>query len=101
MGFCIDSFLFLSPKVFHIPIEERRYNFADPSFGVGSSRQSDIVLEIKERSGCEHIEISQSKDHSLSIMVSGKPSAVINARNEVLSKLQTQVSSAMYTSTCS
>ena len=76
--------------MFHIPIEERRYNYSDPSFGGGASRQTDIVMEIKERTGCD-IEISQAKDHSLSVMVSGKPSAVINARNEVLSKLQTQV----------
>lgn len=77
-------------QVFHIPIEERRYNYSDPSFGGGgASRQADIVMEIKERTSCD-IEISQAKDHSLSIMVSGKPSAVINARNEVLSKLQTQ-----------
>ncbi len=87
MFFCFCFFF----KVFHIPIEERRYNFADPSFGVGSSRQADIVSDIKERTGCDHIEISQAKDHSISIMVSGKPSSVINARNEVLSKLQTQV----------
>ena len=76
--------------MFHIPIEERRYNSDDPSFGSGVTRQSEIVRDIIERTGCD-IEISQAKDHSLSILVSGKPSAVIHARNEVFSKLQTQV----------
>lgn len=88
--FCELDVAYFLVQVFHIPIEERRYNFSDPSFGSGSSRQTDIVQEIKEKTGCD-IEISQAKDHSLSIMVSGKPSAVINARNEVLAKLQTQV----------
>ena len=36
--------------------------------------------------------MSQAKDRSLTIMVSGKPSAVVQARREILTKLQTQVS---------
>ena len=73
-----------------VPVEERRYGYNEPSFGV-ESRQSEIIRETIERTGCD-IEISQTKDHSLTIMVSGKPSKVLTARKEVLSKLQTQVS---------
>lgn len=80
----------LPPQVFHVPVEERRFNSDEPSFG-SESRQSDIIREIIERTGCD-VEISQAKDHSLTIMVTGKPMCVLAARKEVLSKLQTQVS---------
>ena len=70
-------------------MEERRFNSDEPSFG-SESRQSEIIREIIERTACD-IEISQAKDHSLTIMVTGKPSCVLTARKDVLSKLQTQV----------
>lgn len=77
-------------QVFHVPVEERRFQFDEPSFG-NESRQSEIVREIIDRTGCD-IEMSQAKDRSLTILVSGKPSAVVQARREILTKLQTQVS---------
>ena len=77
-------------QVFHVPVEERRFQFDEPSFG-SESRQSEIVRDIIEHTGCD-IEMSQAKDRSLTIMVSGKPSAVVQARREILTKLQTQVS---------
>ena len=76
--------------MFHVPVEERRYNFDEPSFGGGESRQLDIVREIMERTGCD-IEMSQMKDRALTIMVTGKPSSVLKARKDLLQKLQTQV----------
>jgi len=75
-------------QVFHVPVEERRFQFDEPSFG-NESRQSEIVREIIDRTGCD-IEMSQAKDRSLTILVSGKPSAVVQARREILTKLQTQ-----------
>ena len=78
-------------QVFHVPVEERRYNFDEPSFGGRESRQLDIVREIIERTGCD-IEMSQTKDHALTIMVTGKPPMVLKARKDLLQKLQTQVS---------
>ena len=75
-------------QVFHVPVEERRFQFDEPSFG-SESRQSEIVRDIIEHTGCD-IEMSQAKDRSLTIMVSGKPSAVVQARREILTKLQTQ-----------
>ena len=63
----------------------------EPSFGGSEPRQSEIIREIIERTGCD-VEISQAKDHSLTIMVTGKPTCVLAARKEILSKLQTQVS---------
>ena len=41
-----------------------------------------------------HLELSMAKDQGLSIMVSGKLDAVMKARKEIVSRLQTQVSVA-------
>lgn len=71
-------------------MEERRYNFDEPSFGGGESRQLDIVREIIDKTGCD-IEMSQTKDRCLTIMVTGKPSVVLKARKDLLQRLQTQV----------
>ena len=87
---CIYRTPVFPPQVFHVPVEERRFGGDGGSFG-SESRQAEIIREVMERTSCT-IEISQPKDHSLTIMVSGKPSSVLVARKEVLSKLQTQVS---------
>ncbi len=77
-------------QVFHVPVEERRFNTDEPSFGGSETRQSEIIREVIERTGCD-VEISQAKDHSLTIMVTGKPNYVLAARKDILLKLQTQV----------
>lgn len=76
-------------QVFHVPMEERRYNRDEPSFGGNESRQSEIIRDVIERTGCD-VEISQAKDHSLTIMVTGKPTCVLAARKAIVAKLQTQ-----------
>eukprot|EP00731_Ephydatia_muelleri_P015243 Em0008g963a len=73
-------------QVFHVPLEERRFQATESSFG---NRQSEIVCDIMEKTGCS-IELSQTKDHTLTIMVSGRVSAVQQARRDLLTKLQTQ-----------
>ena len=87
----IMSFL-ISPsslnKVFHVPMEERRRDLHKP-FG-GESTQAQIVRDVMSKTNC-HIEICEARDHSLSIMVTGKAEGVILARKEILKKLQTQV----------
>lgn len=47
----------LPSQVFHVPLEERRYQFEEVSFG-GETRQSEIVREIQEKTGCD-IEMTQ------------------------------------------
>ena len=47
----------ISHQVFHVPLEERRYQFEELSFG-GETRQSEIVREIQEKTGCD-IEMTQ------------------------------------------
>eukprot|EP00731_Ephydatia_muelleri_P037646 Em0528g2a len=51
-------------QVFHVPLEERRFQATESSFG---NRQSEIVCDIMEKTGCS-IELSQTKDHTLTIM---------------------------------
>lgn len=75
-------------KVFHVPMEERRRDLHKP-FG-GESTQAQIVRDVMSKTNC-HIEICEARDHSLSIMVTGKAEGVILARKEILKKLQTQV----------
>lgn len=77
------------PQVFHVPLEERRYQVDDASVSA-DSRQADIVRDVMAQTSCD-VEMSQTKDRGLTIMVSGKPMAVAQARREILRKLQTQV----------
>ena len=50
-------------QVFHVPLEERRYQFEELSFG-GETRQSEIVREIQDKTGCD-IEMTQVSKTSL------------------------------------
>jgi predicted PilT family ATPase len=75
-------------QVFHVPLEERRYQFEEVSFG-GETRQSEIVRVIQEKTGCD-IEMTQTKDKGLTIIVTGRQASVATARRDLLTKLQTQ-----------
>ena len=75
-------------KVFHVPLEERKYKDIN-QFGEGD--QAKVCVDIMHKTGA-HLELSMAKDQGLSIMVSGKPDAVMKARKEIVSRLQTQVS---------
>ena len=94
---CVCSNCHHSPsslnKVFHVPMEERRRDLHKP-FG-GESTQAQIVRDVMSKTNC-HIEICEARDHSLSIMVTGKAEGVILARKEILKKLQTQVCACMH-----
>ena len=73
-------------KVFHVPFEERRD--ASHKFGEGESNHN--CLHIMKETGTV-IEISVNKDQSLTFLVQGKPSAVLEARRKILQQFQTQV----------
>ena len=94
LGHCLTSTVcghaVLMLQVFHVPLEERRYTSEPASFGA-ESPQASIVREIMEKTGCA-IEMSQAKDQSLTIMVTGRPSAVIEAKRLINLRLHTQVS---------
>lgn len=70
-----------------MPLEERKYKDIN-QFGEGD--QAKVCLDIMHKTGA-HLELSMAKDQGLSIMVSGKHDAVMKARKEIVSRLQTQV----------
>lgn len=70
-----------------MPLEERKYKDIN-QFGEGD--QAKVCVDIMHKTGA-HLELSLAKDHGLSIMVSGKLDAVMKARKEIVSRLQTQV----------
>uniref|UniRef100_A0A8C5C3D0 Vigilin n=1 Tax=Gadus morhua TaxID=8049 RepID=A0A8C5C3D0_GADMO len=78
-------------QVFHVPLEERKYKDMN-QFGEGD--QAKVCVDIMHKTGA-HLELSMAKDQGLSIMVSGKLDAVMKARKEIVSRLQTQASSTV------
>lgn len=83
---------FYHSQLFHVPEEERRFrDVSDKNFGdQGDGLQAKICTDIMHRTGAR-IEISSSKDLSLTILITGKNEAVIRARRAVVNELQTQV----------
>ncbi|MEQ2174934.1 hypothetical protein GOODEAATRI_012829 [Goodea atripinnis] len=77
--------------VFHVPLEERKYKDIN-QFGEGD--QAKVCVDIMHKTGA-HLELSLAKDQGLSIMVSGKLDAVMKARKEIVSRLQTQASATV------
>lgn len=74
-----------------MPLEERKYKDIN-QFGEGD--QAKVCVDIMHKTGA-HLELSMAKDQGLSIMVSGKLDAVMKARKEIVSRLQTQVNKAL------
>uniref|UniRef100_A0A4W5RJD7 Vigilin n=1 Tax=Hucho hucho TaxID=62062 RepID=A0A4W5RJD7_9TELE len=81
----------LKSSVFHVPLEERKYKDIN-QFGEGD--QAKVCVDIMHKTGA-HLELSMAKDQGLSIMVSGKLDAVMKARKEIVSRLQTQASATV------
>jgi hypothetical protein len=70
-----------------VPFEERKFDHSD-KFGEGESvRTCSLIMKETEA----HIEISSSKDMSLTFLVTGKQNAVLEARRKILTHFQTQV----------
>ncbi|KAM7012771.1 high density lipoprotein binding protein a isoform 2-T2 [Tautogolabrus adspersus] len=78
-------------QVFHVPLEERKYKDIN-QFGEGD--QAKVCVDIMHKTGA-HLELSLAKDQGLSIMVSGKLDAVMKARKEIVSRLQTQATATV------
>lgn len=75
-----------------MPLEERKYKDIN-QFGEGD--QAKVCVDIMHKTGA-HLELSLAKDQGLSIMVSGKLDAVMKARKEIVSRLQTQVKRGVF-----
>lgn len=78
-------------QVFTVPLEERRFReMNEHKFG-DESEQAKICKDIMQKTGVS-IEISLAKDESMTVVINGRSDAVMKARREVVSKLQTQAS---------
>ncbi|KAH3827192.1 hypothetical protein DPMN_129122, partial [Dreissena polymorpha] len=77
--------------VFTVPIEEQVGH--NSTFG-NESKQAEICKDIMNKTGVS-IEMSLSKDQTLTIVVTGKEDQVKKARREVMTKLQTQANSSI------
>lgn len=75
-------------QIFRVPIEERRYKSTESAFG-SENQQAVVVRDIIAKTGCK-IETSQSKDQSLTIMVTGRPSEVKEAHRLIKAELHTK-----------
>ncbi|XP_053378526.1 vigilin-like [Mercenaria mercenaria] len=82
-------------QVFTVPLEERRFkdDFGESSFG-DEGKQAEICKDIMAKTGVT-IEMSLSKDQTLTVVVTGKEEQVKKARREVMTKLQTQASGSI------
>lgn len=78
-------------QVFHVPVEERKFDHSD-KFGEGESKRT-CQLITKETGA--HIEISSSKNQSLTFLVTGKNLEVMEARRRILQTFQTQATRQM------
>ena len=74
--------------VFRVPFEERKLDHSE-KFGEGESMST--CLNIMRDTGA-HIEISSSKDQSLTFLITGKQNEVLEARRKILIHFQTQAS---------
>ena len=69
--------------MFHIPAEERR---GHEGFGSDANKK---LTSIETSTGAK-IEMSSSKDRSLTFLITGKPDTVMRAKREVLTGFQQQ-----------
>lgn len=74
-------------QVFYVPSSERRYE--NDKFGEGESLRT--CQQIMKETGA-HIEISSGKDQSLTFLVTGKATEVMEARRKIFIHFQTQAS---------
>jgi len=78
-------------QVFHIPAEERKGLNIE---GFGSGDANKKLTSIEANCGAK-IEMSSSKDRSLTFLITGKPDAVLRAKREVLVGFQTQANASI------
>ena len=72
-----------------MPYEERRRD--DAEFGTPQDIPTSVCHQIQQATGA-HIEISHAKDESLTFLVTGKYSDVLEARRRIQNAFQMQVS---------
>jgi len=78
-------------QVFHIPADERKAMNIE-GFGAGDANKK--LTNIESNSSCK-IEMSSSKDRSLTFLITGKQQDVLKARRMILENFQTTVHTTM------
>lgn len=78
-------------QVFHIPAEERKGLNVE---GFGGGEANKKLASIEAITACK-IEMSSSKDKSLTFLITGKQTDVLRAKREVLVGFQTQANSTI------
>ncbi|VDQ10826.1 unnamed protein product [Trichobilharzia regenti] len=81
-------------QVLEIPLEERRFvnqENENPAVGKGFNVQSKVCMEIARDTNVE-MNVNTSKNHVLTIIISGEPGKVAEAKKRVTAELQQQVS---------
>ncbi|XP_055352138.1 vigilin-like [Paramacrobiotus metropolitanus] len=78
-----------------IPYEERRFKGGEEvRFGKDGESEKSVCYAISQDTGAQ-IVLTQSKDRSLTLLISGKREDVKRARNAALQRLQTQASDSL------
>lgn len=80
-------------QVFRVAPEERKYRELNSRFGE-QAEQAKICADIMQKTGA-HIEMSVSKDGTLTFLITGKEEAVLLAKKMISSELQTQASASL------
>jgi len=80
-------------QVFRVAPEERKYRELNSRFGE-QAEQAKICADIMQKT-CAHIEMSVSKDGTLTFLITGKEEAVLLAKRMISSELQTQASASL------
>ena len=80
-------------QVFRIPVEERKGFGFDDSNNISQTAMQMVTKAMKVTSA--KIEMSSSKDQSLTFLITGKQDAVLKAKRELLNNFQQQASSVI------
>ena len=81
--------------MFSIPIEEQRHRQLDENVFGNVTQQTRLTAEVADETNTK-IEMSLSKDGTLSVCITGKREAVSKAKKLLLQKLQKQVLSVVH-----
>lgn len=79
-------------QILSIPMAERRAMNGTGTFG--GDEHSKTLKNVMDKSGAK-IEMSASKDQSLTFLITGKQDAVLKARRELFAQFQTQLSTTI------
>jgi len=81
-------------QVLNIPMAERRSGNSGSGFGTRDDNNSSTIKAVMDKSGAK-IEMSSSRDQSLTFLITGRTEQVLKARRELFAQFQAQQSQTM------